>query len=103
MQRKATAVWRGDEERGKALLWAESALLQDTPYSYRARFETGVGTNSETRLAAAHAGCFALAVSSQMGKAGLMPGGQRERRKNDGEELQKINGLQGGCHLVRVV
>ena len=70
MQRKATAVWRGDVKSGEGSLSTESAILRDTPYSYRARFETGTDTNPEELLAAANAGCFAMAVSSQLGKAG---------------------------------
>jgi len=73
MQRKATAVWRGDVKGGKGLLSTESATLQEAQYSFSTRFENGIGTNPEELLAAAHAGCFAMAVSSQLGKAGLKP------------------------------
>lgn len=73
MQRKATAVWRGDVKSGKGTLSTESAVLKDAQYSFSTRFENGIGTNPEELLAAAHAGCFAMAVSSQLGKAGLTP------------------------------
>lgn len=73
MERKATAVWRGDVKSGKGLLSTESTVLKEAQYSFSTRFENGVGTNPEELLAAAHAGCFAMAVSSQLGKAGLKP------------------------------
>src|SRR6202040_719350 len=73
MERKATAVWRGDVKSGKGLLSTESKVLKEAQYSFSTRFESGIGTNPEELLAAAHAGCFAMAVSSQLGKAGLKP------------------------------
>ena len=71
MQRKATAVWRGDVKSGMGLLSTESTVLKEAQYSFGTRFESGIGTNPEELLAAAHAGCFAMAVSSRLGKAGL--------------------------------
>jgi lipoyl-dependent peroxiredoxin len=73
MKRKASAVWRGDVKTGKGLLSTESTVLKDAQYSFSTRFENGIGTNPEELLAAAHAACFAMAVSSQLGKAGLRP------------------------------
>jgi osmotically inducible protein OsmC len=73
MQRKATAIWRGEVKSGKGSLSTESMVLQDAQYSFGTRFENGIGTNPEELLAAAHAGCFAMATSSQLGKAGLIP------------------------------
>ena len=73
MERKATAVWRGDVKSGKGLLSTGSTVLKEAQYSFSTRFESGIGTNPEELLAAAHAGCFAMAVSSQLGKAGLKP------------------------------
>jgi osmotically inducible protein OsmC len=71
MKRKASAVWRGDAKTGKGSLSTESTVLQDAQYSFSTRFENGIGTNPEELLAAAHAACFAMAVSSQLGKVGL--------------------------------
>src|SRR5712664_4812732 len=71
MQRKATAIWRGDLKSGKGSLSTERTVLKETPYSYSTRFENGVGTNPEELLAAAHAGCFTMAVSAQLAVAGL--------------------------------
>src|SRR5216684_3894089 len=73
MQRKATAIWRGDLKSGKGSLSTESMVLHEAQYSFGTRFENGIGTNPEELLAAAHAGCFAMAVSSQLGKIGLRP------------------------------
>ncbi len=73
MKRKASAVWRGDVKTGKGSLSTESTVLEDAQYSFSTRFENGIGTNPEELLAAAHAACFAMAVSSQLGKVGLRP------------------------------
>src|SRR6267154_5467167 len=71
MERKATAVWRGDVKSGKGLLSTKSMVLSDAQYSFGTRFENGIGTNPEELLAAAHAGCFAMALSAQLGEAGM--------------------------------
>ena len=73
MKRKASAVWRGDVKTGKGSLSTESTVLEDAQYSFSTRFENGIGTNPEELLAAAHAACFAMAVSSQLGRVGLRP------------------------------
>jgi osmotically inducible protein OsmC len=73
MQRKASAIWQGDVKTGKGSLSTESAVLKEAQYSFSTRFENGIGTNPEELLAAAHAACFAMAVSSQLGKVGLRP------------------------------
>jgi lipoyl-dependent peroxiredoxin len=71
MQRKASAVWQGDLKSGKGSLSTDSGTLKNTQYSFSTRFENGVGTNPEELLAAAHAGCFTMALSAQLGAAGL--------------------------------
>jgi len=71
MQRKASAVWQGDLKSGKGTLSTDSGVLKQTAYSFHSRFESGVGTNPEEVLAAAHAGCFTMALSAQLGGAGL--------------------------------
>jgi osmotically inducible protein OsmC len=73
MQRKASAVWLGDVKSGQGALSTESGVLNKTQYSFNSRFADGIGTNPEELLAAAHAGCFAMALSTQLGKAGLTP------------------------------
>ena len=73
MKRKASAVWRGGLKDGKGTISTESNVLKETQYSFSARFENGVGTNPEELIAAAHAGCFSMAFSAELGKAGITP------------------------------
>jgi len=73
MKRKASAVWSGDLKSGKGSLSTESGTLKQTQYSFSTRFENGVGTNPEELIAAAHAGCFSMAFSAELGKAGFTP------------------------------
>ncbi len=73
MERKATAVWQGGLKEGKGTISTESGILNQTQYSFSTRFENGKGTNPEELLAAAHAGCFAMALSNELGKAGMVP------------------------------
>jgi len=70
MDRKGTAVWSGGIKDGKGSLTTESGVLKDTSYSFKTRFE-GEGTNPEELLAAAHAGCFTMALSGELEKRGL--------------------------------
>jgi lipoyl-dependent peroxiredoxin len=71
MQRKGSAVWTGGLKDGKGTVSSQSGVLKDTQYSFATRFENGVGTNPEELLAAAHAGCFSMAFSGQLGAANL--------------------------------
>src|SRR3954463_9166666 len=71
MKRTASAVWTGDLKKGKGLLSTQSSVLKDTQYSFSTRFESGVGTNPEELIAAAHAGCFTMALSAELGGAGF--------------------------------
>jgi len=71
MKRTATAVWKGDLKQGQGTVSSASGVLSNTQYSFATRFENGIGTNPEELLAAAHAGCFAMALSGQLGAAGL--------------------------------
>src|SRR5882724_9289575 len=73
MKRNATAVWQGDLKQGKGSLSTPSGVLKETPYSFTTRFENGIGTNPEELIAAAHAGCFSMAFSAELGKAGITP------------------------------
>lgn len=73
MKRKASARWQGDLKTGKGAVSTESTVLADTPYSFTSRFENGKGTNPEELIAAAHAGCFTMALSAELGKANLVP------------------------------
>ena len=71
MERKASAVWQGNLKGGKGTISTASGTLSNTQYSFAMRFENGVGTNPEELIAAAHAGCFSMALSAQLGEAGL--------------------------------
>ena len=73
MKRSASAVWHGDLKQGHGALATRSGVLQDTPYSFGTRFESAPGTNPEELLAAAHAGCFTMALTAALGKAGFTP------------------------------
>ena len=73
MQRKGSAVWQGGLKDGKGVVSTESGVLADTQYSFSTRFEDGKGTNPEELIAAAHAGCFSMALSAQLGNAGITP------------------------------
>ncbi len=73
MKRSASATWLGDLKRGKGALTTQSGVLKETPYSFTTRFENGVGTNPEELIAAAHAGCFTMALSAFLGRAGFNP------------------------------
>ena len=71
MQRKGSAVWRGGLRDGQGSVSTESGVLSDTQYSFSTRFESGAGTNPEELIAAAHAGCFSMALSKQLEDAGM--------------------------------
>ena len=73
MKRTATAVWNGSGKDGKGNMTTQSTTLNKTQYSYKSRFEEGVGTNPEELIAAAHSGCFAMKLSFVLGAAGFTP------------------------------
>ena len=73
MIRKAKAVWRGTGRDGNGDLSTDSGVLAKTPYSFRTRFENEKGTNPEELIAAAHAGCFTMALAFQLQSAGFTP------------------------------
>ena len=71
MTRKATAHWAGGLKDGKGTISTQSSVLNNTQYSFSTRFENGIGTNPEELIAAAHAGCFSMALSAELGKNGM--------------------------------
>lgn len=73
MKRSASAVWNGTLKEGNGTISTESGALRKTNYSFHTRFEDGPGTNPEELIAAAHAGCFSMALSGQLTNAGLKP------------------------------
>ena len=72
-QRYATANWKGSGKDGKGLNSTQSGVLKDAQYSYKSRFEEGIGTNPEELIAAAHSGCFSMKLSFILGAAGFTP------------------------------
>src|SRR3979490_1782598 len=73
MKRTAKAHWNGNLKEGKGEITLQSTTLNQTPYSFKTRFESGIGTNPEELIAAAHAGCFTMALSAQLTSANLTP------------------------------
>lgn len=71
MKRNASAVWRGGLKDGKGTISTDSGVLSNTQYSFSTRFEEGKGTNPEELIAGAHAGCFSMALSGELGNAGI--------------------------------
>ena len=73
MERKASAVWKGGLKDGKGEFSAPSGVFSHVPYSFKTRFEDAPGTNPEELIAAAHASCFSMALSAQLGGSNLTP------------------------------
>jgi osmotically inducible protein OsmC len=73
MDRKASAIWKGDLKAGTGSITTQSTTLKDTQYSFKSRFEEGTGTNPEELIAAAHAGCFSMAFANELATAGHTP------------------------------
>jgi osmotically inducible protein OsmC len=71
INRSGSAVWSGGLKDGQGSLSTQSGVLKDTQYGFKTRFEDGAGTNPEELIAAAHAGCFTMALSAQLGEAGM--------------------------------
>jgi lipoyl-dependent peroxiredoxin len=97
MERAATAEWQGGLKDGKGTISTESGVLESTQYSFSTRFEDGKGTNPEELIAAAHAGCFTMALSAQLGEAGLTAESLKTRAK---VSLGKVD---GGFAITKIV
>lgn len=95
MKRTATAVWNGSGKEGNGKLTTQSTVLKDSQYSYKTRFEDGVGTNPEELVAAAHAGCFTMKLSFVLGAAGHEPSSIETTC-----EITLDNGAITSSHLV---
>jgi lipoyl-dependent peroxiredoxin len=87
MERTASAVWNGSLKEGKGAITTQSGVLSDAPYSFVTRFENGKGTNPEELIAAAHAGCFTMALSAQLGTMNFTPQSLRTSAKLTLEKL----------------
>ena len=88
MKRTGSAVWNGGLKDGKGKLSTQSGTLKDTAYGFSSRFESGAGTNPEELIAAAHAGCFSMALSAALGKAGFEPSRIRTEAQLDLESIE---------------
>src|ERR1700722_14248322 len=87
MERTASAVWNGSLKEGRGTITTQSGVLSDAPYSFVTRFENGKGTNPDELIAAAHAGCFTVALSAQLGSRMFPPQGLRASAKRTLEKL----------------
>ena len=95
MKRTATAVWDGSGKEGKGTLSTQSTALKQVQYSYKSRFEEGVGTNPEELIAAAHAGCFTMKLSFVLGGAGFEP-----QSLETTSQVELDNGVIKSSHLT---
>jgi osmotically inducible protein OsmC len=102
MKSKASAVWQGGLKDGKGTVSADSGVLNNVPYSFSTRFEGAKGTNPEELIAAAHAGCFAMALSAQLGEANITA---KSIESTANVTLEKVDGGFGvtSSHLTVVV
>src|ERR1700691_3098298 len=89
MLRTASAVWNGSLKDGKGAISPQSGVLAETPYSFATRFENGKGTNPEELIAAAHAGCFTMALAAQLGTIQITP---ESLRTTATVSLEKLEG-----------
>lgn len=96
MERSASAEWQGGLQGGKGVISTASGVLKDTQYSFATRFENGAGTNPEELIAAAHAGCFSMALSAQLGEAKLTPDSVKTTAK---VTLSKV---EGGFAITKI-
>jgi lipoyl-dependent peroxiredoxin len=93
MERAATAVWKGGLKEGKGSISTQSGVLAEAPYSFITRFENGKGTNPEELIAAAHAGCFTMALSAQLGTINITPDSLRTISKIHLDVAARIRGI----------
>ena len=96
LKRSASARWTGDLKTGRGTISTESKTLSDAQYSFKTRFEQGTGTNPEELIAAAHAGCFSMALSAQLGNAGMTP------ESIDTTAVTKMEKLDAGWTVTQI-
>ncbi|HJR99577.1 MAG TPA: OsmC family protein [Flavobacterium sp.] len=95
MKRNATAVWNGDVKTGKGKISTQSKILENVQYSFKTRFEEGIGTNPEELVAAAHAGCFTMQLSAYIGEEGHTIDHIQTKC-----EINFVDGTIVGSHLI---
>ena len=96
MKRTAQAHWSGSLKEGKGEISSQSTVLNQTPYSFKTRFESGIGTNPEELIAAAHAGCFTMSVGATLERAGFLAG---DLNTEATLEVDQVNLMITGIHL----
>jgi osmotically inducible protein OsmC len=96
MKRTAKAHWNGNLKEGKGEISSQSTVLNQTPYSFKTRFESGIGTNPEELIAAAHAGCFTMSVSAVLERAGFLANDLNTEATLD---VDLVNLMVTGIHL----
>lgn len=95
MKRTATAVWNGSGKEGAGTVTSKSTAINNAQYSYKSRFEQGVGTNPEELIAAAHSGCYSMKLSFELGAAGFEP-----ESIETTSEVDLDNGVIKSSHLI---
>ncbi len=96
MKRTAKAHWNGSLKEGKGEISSQSTVLNQTPYSFKTRFESGIGTNPEELIASAHAGCFTMSVSAALGQSGFTA---NDLNTDATLEVDLVNLMITGIHL----
>lgn len=96
VNRKASVEWKGDLRAGTGTMSTESGVLNETQYSFRTRFENGIGTNPDELIAASLAGCFSMALSNELGLAGL------HAERIDTTAIATLEELEAGWALTRI-
>lgn len=96
MKRSATAVWQGTLKEGKGIVSTKSGVLSEIPYSFGTRFGEEPGTNPEELIAAAHAGCFSMALSAGLTKAGFPPNQVKTQAS------LSLDNIEGGWKITAV-
>ena len=96
MKRTAKAHWSGTLKEGKGEISSQSTILNQTPYSFKTRFESGIGTNPEELIAAAHAGCFTMSVGATLERAGFIA---KDLNTEATLDVDLVNLMVTGIHL----
>ncbi len=96
MDRKASAIWKGSLREGNGTMTTESGVLEGTQYSFRTRFERGIGTNPDELIAASLGGCFSMALSNELGLSGL------HAEQIDTTAIATLEQLKAGWTLTRI-
>jgi osmotically inducible protein OsmC len=96
MKRTANAHWSGTLKEGKGEISSQSTVLKQTPYSFKTRFESGIGTNPEELIAAAHAGCFTMSVGATLERAGFIA---KDLNTEATLDVDLVNLMVTGIHL----